>query len=345
MGLRVHISKIPLLLSGAFLAACASVATRLPEVSLPDLETEQQHQEKIAFAEIDRLQERLSKVAYPILAANTEICPKTRRDIGARTHSLKSYSKSLRAGAARERGAKDSPHVLYVIPGSSAERAGIKRGDQLLDLMGNPISADGKAMRALMKADDAPDFKDAISRELFVRRGKSRRSVSLTPAEVCDYKVKLSMRSTINAYATGKEITITSGMMNFTKNDEELALIIGHELAHNTMGHIRKIVGNTILSGFATRYTRPFESESDYVGLYYLARAGYDLEGVEDVWRRMALVGPRSVARAKTHPTHADRFLRLAAARREITAKQAAGEPLIPNFKKGENGPLNAEQP
>lgn len=343
MGFSARILKISLLSGGLLLAACASVATRLPEVSLPDLEAEQHHQEKLAFDEISRLQERLLKVAYPILSANTEICPKTRRDIGVRTHSLKSYSKALRDGAARERGAKDKPHVLFVLPGSSAERAGIKAGDQLLDLMGNPIGANSKALRALIEPEKG-GLKPTQSRALYVQRGEDRINASLTPIEICDYKIKLSMRSTINAYATGREITITSGMMNFTKNDEELALIIGHELAHNTMGHIRKIVGNTILSGFATRYTRPFESESDYVGLYYLARAGYDMTEVEDVWRRMALIGPRSVARAKTHPTYPDRFLRLAAARREIAAKQAAGLPLIPNFKQG-GQPQKTEQP
>ena len=99
------------------------------------------------------------------------------------------------------------------------------------------------------------------------------------------------------------------------------------------MGHIRKIVGNIILTGGATRYTRPFESESDYVGLYYMVRAGFNPEGVEDVWRRLAITNPKSVARAKTHPTYPDRYLSIAATREEIKAKQAAGEPLIPNFK------------
>ncbi|MEM9600514.1 MAG: M48 family metalloprotease, partial [Pseudomonadota bacterium] len=108
--------------------------------------------------------------------------------------------------------------------------------------------------------------------------------------------------------------------------------------AHNTMGHIRKVISNLILSGFATRYTRPFESEADYVGLYYMVRAGFEPDGVEEFWRRLADVDPRSVNRAKTHPTFPDRYLRIAAARKEIRDKQAAGEPLMPNFKSDGDG-------
>jgi len=231
-----------MLTSAAAHSSCASVATRLPDISLPELNAERESQETRAFAEMERLHERLWNVA----------------------------------------------------------------GDESLDK--SPVT-------------------------LQVKRGEDRFSVDITPREICDYGVKLSMGSTVNAYATGRSITMTSGMMNFTQSDDELALIVSHELAHNTMAHVRKIVSNMIFSGFATRYTRPFESEADYVGLYYLVRAGFDPDGTEALWQRMALIGPRSVGRAKTHPTYPDRYLRLSAARKEIAAKQAAGEPLVPNYK------------
>ena len=312
----------------AWLSACASVATRLPDISLPELAAERASQETSAFAEIDRLHARLWDVAYPVLAENTDLCPRTRPDIGIATYSLKSYPKDMREAAAREFGAQDEPSIRRVIKGSAADKAGLKAGDILLSEDSKPMTATGKSMRAQLKNGAA---------KINVRRGETQFFVNVTPREICDYKVTLSMRSTINAYATSRSIVMTSGMMNFTQSDEELALIVAHELAHNTMAHVRKIVGNMIISGFATRYTRPFESEADYVGLYYLVRAGYNPEGTEKLWQRMALIGPRSVGRAKTHPTHPDRYLRLAAAREEIAAKQAAGEPLVPNYKKSDS--------
>lgn len=306
-------------------SACASVVTQLPQISLPDLKIERTSQETRAFAEMERLHMRLWNVAYPVLAENTALCPKTRPDIGVVTYSLKTFPKDMREAAARELGAKEMPTIRRVIKGEAADKAGLRVGDAILNVEGKPISATGKAMRAILK-DGAATLK--------VQRGEETFEAQVIPREICNYGIKLSMSSTVNAYASGRGITLTSGMMNFTQSDDELALIVAHELAHNTMGHIRKIVGNMIVSGFATRYTRPFESEADYVGLYYLVRAGYEPGGTEAVWQRMALIGPRSVGRAKTHPTYPDRYLRLRVARAEIAAKQAADKALVPNFKK-----------
>ena len=319
--------SLTVLISAAMigLAGCASVATRLPDISLPELQTERRAQEISAFAETERLHARLWDVAYPVLAENAALCPRTRRDIGILTHSVKDYPKDMREAAARELGAKKTPSIRRVAAGTPAFSAGLKIGDEILSADGTPIAANSKLFKAMLHSGET---------SLRVKRGGETFTVKLPSREICDYGVKLSMRSTVNAYASGKTMTMTSGMMNFTQSDDELALIVAHELAHNTMGHIRKIVSNMLLSGFATRYTRPFESEADYVGLYYLVRAGYDPENIEAVWQRMALIGPRSVGRAKTHPTYPDRYLRLSAGRAEIMAKQAAGEPLEPNYKK-----------
>jgi hypothetical protein len=314
-----------ILMAALMLSGCASVSTQLPEISSPQLTAEQSQQEVLAFKEMERLQKRLMQVALPIMKANTELCPKTRQDIGVVMHSAKSYSKGLRPAAQRELGAGDKPSVRLVVSGSAAQAAGIRAGDQFLDKDGNITSPQSKAMQAQLKEGGT----------IRLRRNGQDLSLNVKSDTVCGYNIRLSQTSTINAYADGKNITMTAGMMNFVKNDDELALIVGHELGHNTMGHIRKIVGNIIFSLGGTRYTRPFESESDYVGMYYISRAGYSLEGVENFWRRLAVTNPKYIARDKTHPRYPNRYLSIAATRDEIKAKKMAGEPLIPNFKKG----------
>lgn len=312
------------LLANLLLASCASTATRLPEISEPALRAESITQENMALTAQSAHSERLLTIGRRILLANAELCPKTRRDMGVMIHSESNYPKELRIAARRELGATDKPSVYLVAPDSPASRAGIIPGDIFL-LDGDPIGP-----------DDLRDLMDADSVSLTVRRNEREIDVIVEPETVCHSRLRLRSSSAINAYANGRHITVTTGMMDFTDSDEELALILGHELAHNTMGHIRKVVSNLILSGFATRYTRPFESESDYVGLYYMVRAGFNPDGVEAFWRRLADVDPRSVNRAKTHPTFPDRYLRIAAAREEVLAKQTAGEPLVPNYKDDE---------
>ena len=306
------------------LTACASIQTQLPDVPLASLSDERLYQETSALKNVDQLAQRLMRVSGPIMSANTELCPKTRLDIGVTTHSLESYSKAIRPAAARELGAMEDTSILNVRPGSAADKAGLRRGDILLGITHKPLSARGKQLQNILEDPDPM---------LRIKRGETEFTVSIEPEEICNYPIKLSSSSTINAYANGRSITMTAGMMNFVKDDNELASIIGHELAHNTMGHIRKIVTNLVISLGGTRYTRLFESEADYVGIYYMARAGYDPQGVEDLWRRLALTNPKSVVRAKTHPIYPDRYLRIAATRDEINTKKSSGLTLLPNFK------------
>ena len=324
---HLHHADMRILLAALLLGGCASLSTQLPDITLPQLSAEQSRQELMAFENMDRLQQRLMQVALPVLRANTELCPKTRQDIGVVMHSLKSYPKALRPAAIRELGAVDEPSVRLVVKGSAADIAGIEIGDHLLSAKGKPVTPQDKALQIQLEQDG----------NIRVKRGDEEIAITVKSETVCGYTVRLTQTSTINAYANGRDITMTSGMMNFVTNDDELALIIGHELGHNTMGHIRKVISNIILSLGGTRYTRIFESEADYVGMYYMARAGYSPEGVEDFWRRLAVTNPKYVARAKTHPTYPNRYLSIAATREEIKAKQAAGEPLIPNFKTSDN--------
>lgn len=302
-------------------AGCAGTATRLPDISQPALRAESILQEKQALTRQSEHSERLLRVGRKILEANADLCPKTRRDMGVLIHTEENYPEELRLAARRELGAGQIPTVFRVAPDSPAAEAGIMRGDIFL-IDGKPVGP-----------SDLRDVLEAETVELTFRRDGVDQSVTVKPDTLCHSRLRVRPSSAINAFANGRHITVTTGMMDFTESDDELALILGHELAHNTMGHIRKVVGNFILSGFATRYTRPFESESDYVGLYYMTRAGFNPDGVEAFWRRLADIDPRSVNRAKTHPTFPDRYLRIAAAREEIRNKQADGRPLVPNYK------------
>jgi hypothetical protein len=80
------------------------------------------------------------------------------------------------------------------------------------------------------------------------------------------------------------------------------------------------------------------------VGLYYVARAGYDIEHAADFWRRMAVNEPKAMQGGLTHPSAPARFVALEAARDEIKAKIAAGKPLVPEMKEAEAVVRKAEE-
>lgn len=312
-----------LLLSSFSLLSCASLSTNLPEITEPNLNDERRSQVNMALENRHEYLQRLASIAQPILTENVELCPRVRPYYGLSTHSIESYSKHIRADAEQVFDLSEEPRVLIITPGSPAAAAGIQKGDIILGEENTPISAS-----VLRKQETQTNG----YKEIKLIRGDDILNVTVETIPSCDYNLKLRSSDAVNAYATGRAIIITTGMMDFTTRDEELAAIIGHELAHNTLAHVRKITTNYILSGFATRYTRPFESEADYVGLYYAARAGYDMKDVEAIWRRLGTRHPRNIGRAKTHPTTPDRFLRLKAAYEEIEAKRAAGAALLPNF-------------
>lgn len=85
----------------------------------------------------------------------------------------------------------------------------------------------------------------------------------------------------VNAYNTNKIIVIYQGIIDACKNDDELALIIGHEMAHSTLMHFDLPYGEN------NNYTAILESNADKLGSYYIMRAGYDVCKGRKFWKQM----------------------------------------------------------
>lgn len=177
-----------------------------------------------------------------------------------------------------------------------------------------------------------------------------------TAPDNCNFPVLLVEDQDINAFADGEKVYIPVGMIRFVENDDELALVVGHELAHNILTHTNKKFGNAVLGTLvdvlvlattgvdtggafgdvgARAYSQGFESEADYLGLYITARAGYDIDRATMLWRRMAIEHPSAIIKTYngTHPSTPERFTSLSAAADEIKSKQTSGLALLPTVK------------
>jgi predicted Zn-dependent protease len=206
-------------------------------------------------------------------------------------------------------------------------------------------------MRLLAKAADSQDM---VRLEFRTPAGSRVNMVRFK--DVVKYPVLPTQDDIVNAFADGDKVYIASGMMRFAESDEELALVVGHEIAHNCLGHISKQKGNMLLGGlldavvyagtgvdtgnvFASAggqaFSQSFESEADYMGIYLAKRAGYDVEHAPAFWRRMAAEHPGSIKQnfGSSHPSTPERFLALEATVKEIDAKTAARLPLVPDPK------------
>lgn len=131
-----------------------------------------------------------------------------------------------------------------------------------------------------------------------------------------------------NAYCLpGGKIGIFTGIFDKKNglidegNDDEIAAVLGHEIAHATMRHVTRrmtthnsvgLLGNILTMGigkglgdnwaylseqifntgtflYLPGYTRKHEKEADQVGFYYLVKAGFNHHAAIDVWKRAAL--------------------------------------------------------
>ena len=64
----------------------------------------------------------------------------------------------------------------------------------------------------------------------------------------CVFKVILDAdKQGLNAHADGQNVVIYPGMIDFARNDSQLAFVIAHEFAHNIMGHQRALMQNVTI--------------------------------------------------------------------------------------------------
>jgi len=333
-----------------------SPTTKRAVLNREQIDAEAETQKEIAIKDEMELDQRLQRVAYPILHDNIDSCGENIiRRLGFRFGSIESFSSEYRLAASKELGAGEDVQIIYVTPGTVADKEGLKQGDEILAINGSSIPNEGNSTKKTHKIL----VKLLASNEpirLTIGRSSGKEDISLIPEEVCNYPVILyAYNSVVNAYADGKQIIITKGMMRFAQEDRELALVIAHELAHNAMGHIKSKMGNRLIgalqdglaAGYGVNtggafanatdqmYSREIEAEADYVGTYMLAKAGYQIDDAAYFWRKVATENPSNIkgSYAALHPSTPERFAGIENTVMEIKKKQESGEILVPEYK------------
>lgn len=185
------------------------------------------------------------------------------------------------------------------------------------------------------------------------------RNMGRDPA-TCIYSFEVKIDKNLNAYADGSKIYVTPAMMRFASDDDTLGMVLSHEYAHNMMGHIDSQKTNAMAGmaigtladmlassqGYSTGgnlgqlgantgirvFSPDFEQEADYVGMYIMALAGYDIDRAADLWRRMTQADPEGAFMGGTHPTNPHRYVLLTQTKNEIVDKVRRNVLLAPNL-------------
>ncbi len=210
-------------------------------------------------------------------------------------------------------------HLLLPVPGGPAEQAGVKLYDVAVELPREKLQPNEKVTIKL--EDRTVEFPAE-------KVGVKLNQWAVVPSEQVNACVDLS-----------RNLYIFSGLLRYVSDDNQLAVIVGHELAHLERGHIGKkaavglFVGvltlaaeiaitqgqtNGELSKLATdlvvgKFSRDQEREADYFGLKYCHLAGYDLEKGANVWLDIGSGAPASLTKSllSTHPNSAERLARI----------------------------------
>lgn len=366
--MRRWISALACIVVGGCAGQPASLLPRVDEVAARQ---EADKQNAIFLADFRDKLIHATTVYATIAHANADQCPRTAyvhtglltASVGDFRADQRDAARTIFGTAALESDA-DGPFVYWVLPDSPAARAGIRIGDRIVAVGGSTVGEGTRAserLAALLRQNGGRGRPIHFT----VQRGTLPLAIDLMPEQTCDYALEVRRSDRINAFADGAGVAVTTGMLRFVTADDELALVLGHELAHNTLKHRAAMVQNSVTGGLlgaagallatgpvgavigvglaiqgatlgADANSQDFESEADYIGAYFAARAGYDVDNAADLLRRFAVLDPGAIdLRGTSHPSTALRFLALEQTGAEIRGKRQAGAPMLPNPRPG----------
>ncbi|MCB2065226.1 MAG: PDZ domain-containing protein [Erythrobacter sp.] len=232
---------------------------------------------------------RLARVADGLLAVNAAMCRQTMPLTGAILHSADQYA----PGAADARFTQGLLAVASVQPGSPAEAAGLRPDDAVLAINGTSIAtlelaADEHLREGAFAVLAATPPEQSVT--LLVARDGQPHSLSLAAPRGCRVLVEIS-GSGADAASDGRVIQLR---YDFAANlsDQELAIVVAHELAHAILEHRRRKqeagIDNSreqAARGRNRAANRRAEVEADRLSVHLLANAGYDPLIAVQFWR------------------------------------------------------------
>jgi predicted Zn-dependent protease len=221
-------------------------------------------------------------------------------------------------------------------------------GRQQFDLM-SPSEETALGLSSFDKLKkDTPVSKDPAANALVQKVGKRIAAVTDKDMPGAKWEFVVFESKEANAFCLpGGKVGVYTGILPITKDENGLATVLGHEIAHAVARHGGErmtqaeliavggaVLGETMANsdprkqqaallaygvtttvGYELPHSRAQESEADHIGLVYMARAGYDPEEAVKFWKRFAeynkAQGGAPPAFLRTHPLDETRIKQL----------------------------------
>lgn len=208
---------------------------------------------------------------------------------GLVVHDLTQYAREWRPAVASAFSVREGIGILGIVPGSGADRASLQIDDEILAVGGVSVQ-DSKVWAQRMANYDRIDrFQSLLASamspgqtRLTIRRAGKVLDVAITGRSGCGGLVKFVDSGSVNAWSDGTHVVLNRGLVDIAQDEDQLAFVIAHEMAHNILGHFggssrqsRALFGRL----FNAASPRNSESQADLAAVALSRDSGYDPRG------------------------------------------------------------------
>ena len=246
---------------------------------------------------------RMARVDAALTAQLGDACAVEAAESGLRIDSIDAYPATARDAASAALELSALAQVYFVASGSAADLAGVKAGDEFLTLYGLDPAQAISTTEGVSLADRIERFLSQRSAgedvQLVVRRDDRTLAFTLTPRMRCRHVAVVAVDEDVKAYSDATGLAVTTGLMRSLRNDDELAVVVGHELAHIAL-----------YDYFRDARIRGKRKEDivDAIGTRLAGCAGYDLAKGLQFWLHYDEARRKSFLPSFTHRSSKKRF-------------------------------------
>jgi beta-barrel assembly-enhancing protease len=288
------------------------------------------------FSQLVEADRRLVTVGRRLAKGGSDLCEGVVSNPGWIVADVEQYPPSLRPAAKAALGIGDRPTVIAVESGSPAWAAGLRPGDELAEVHGaefdGPLRNSASRRRQLRLEEATVSGLRTGQLRVIAGAGHDQEGHEVRAEQGCASDFVVS-RATglLGASSNGKQVGVSLDILDYVANDDELALILAHELAHNILGHNKGVPAfRAAGEDRSGRSKKSREAEADRWALYLMTRAGYDVSVAPGFWRRWGPKTSFGIFNSGSHPGWRERADAAEAEIARIKAQQQAGQQPIP---------------